>query len=67
MEELEVVIKEPMRLAPTRNVWIHEGLEDEARRLWETYTCPEPTAIETGQQRRYMRHYRRGPLYWFVH
>jgi len=35
-EELDAAIKEPMRLAPTRNVWIHESLEDEARRLWET-------------------------------
>jgi hypothetical protein len=34
-EELEAAIKEPMRVAPIRNVWIHESLEDEARRLWE--------------------------------
>jgi hypothetical protein len=34
-EELEAAIKEPMGVAPTRNVWIHESLEDEARRLRE--------------------------------
>jgi hypothetical protein len=34
-EDLEGEIKEPMNAAPTRNVWIHEGLEDEARRMWE--------------------------------
>ena len=28
-EELDTVIKEPMTVAPTRNVWIHESLEDE--------------------------------------
>ncbi len=33
-EELDAVMKEPMRAAPTRNVWIHQRLEDEARRLW---------------------------------
>ena len=32
-EELEAAIEEPMKVAPTRNVWIHEGLEDQARRL----------------------------------
>ena len=26
-------IEEPMRVAPTRNIWIHESLEDEARRV----------------------------------
>ncbi len=31
--ELEAAMKEPMRVAPTRNVWIHEKPEDEARRL----------------------------------
>jgi hypothetical protein len=34
-EELEAAIKEPMTVAPTRDIWIHESLEDEARRLWE--------------------------------
>jgi hypothetical protein len=33
-EELEAVTKEPMGVAPTQTVWIHKGLEDEARRLW---------------------------------
>ncbi len=28
-------MKEPMRVAPTQNIWIHESLEGEARRLWE--------------------------------
>jgi len=31
---LEAVIKEPKR-APTREVWMHESLVDDARRLWE--------------------------------
>ncbi len=31
-EERKAAIKEPMRVAPTRKVWIHESLEDEARR-----------------------------------
>ena len=35
IEELEAAIKEPMTVAPTRNVWIHESLEDEAHRVWE--------------------------------
>ncbi len=35
VEELEAAIKEPMRVAPTRAVWIHEDLEDEARRVWD--------------------------------
>ena len=34
-EELDVAINEPMTVAPTRNVWIHESLEDEAQRMWE--------------------------------
>ena len=34
-EELDAAIKEPMKVALTRNVWIHESLKDEARRLWE--------------------------------
>ncbi len=32
---LEAAIREPMKVSPTRNVWIHESLEDEARRVWE--------------------------------
>jgi hypothetical protein len=35
-EELQAVMQEPRGPAPTRKVWIYEGLEDEARRLWET-------------------------------
>jgi hypothetical protein len=34
VEELEAAIKEPMMVALTRNIWIHESLEDEGRRLW---------------------------------
>jgi hypothetical protein len=34
-EELEAVMKEPRGVSPTREVWIHESLVDEARRLWE--------------------------------
>ena len=34
-EELEAAMKEPMKVAPTRTVWMHESLEDDARRLWE--------------------------------
>jgi hypothetical protein len=34
-EELEAAMKEPMTVVPTRDVWIHESLKDEARRLWE--------------------------------
>jgi hypothetical protein len=34
-EELEAAIREPMKVAPIRNVWIHESLEDEGRRMWE--------------------------------
>lgn len=33
-EELEAAIKEPMTVAPTRDIWIHESLEDEAQRMW---------------------------------
>lgn len=32
--ELEAASEAPMRVAPTRRVWIHESLEGEARRLW---------------------------------
>ncbi len=34
-EELEAVMKEPRGVSPTREVWVHESLVDEARRLWE--------------------------------
>ena len=34
-EELEAVMKEPRGVSPTREVWMHESLVDEARRLWE--------------------------------
>ncbi len=34
-EELEAVMGEPRGVAPTRYIWIHESLVDEARRLWE--------------------------------
>ena len=34
-EKLEAVMKEPRNVAPTREVWMHESLQDEARRLWE--------------------------------
>jgi hypothetical protein len=27
-------MKEPTGVAPAQTVWIHQGLEDEARRLW---------------------------------
>lgn len=35
LEELEAAMKEPMTVAATRNVRIHESLEKEARWLWE--------------------------------
>ena len=35
LEELEAALKAPMKVAPTRSVWIHEFLEGDARRLWE--------------------------------
>ena len=34
-EELDAIMQEPMKVAPTREVWMHESLVDEARRLWE--------------------------------
>ena len=37
LEELEAAIKAPMRVAPTRRVWIHESLEGDVRRLWEAH------------------------------
>ena len=33
-EELETVLRPPITVAPARRVWIHESLEDDARRLW---------------------------------
>jgi hypothetical protein len=29
------VMKKPMGPSPTRHVWLHESLVDDARRLWE--------------------------------
>jgi hypothetical protein len=34
-EELKAVMREPRNVSPTREVWMHESLQDEARRLWE--------------------------------
>jgi len=34
--ELNTALTEPKRPAPTHQVWIHESLLDDARRLWET-------------------------------
>ena len=34
-EELEAIMKDQRRVSPTREVWMHESLQDEARRLWE--------------------------------
>jgi hypothetical protein len=34
-EELEAIMNEPLNVAPTRDVWMHESLENDARRLWE--------------------------------
>lgn len=33
--ELGAVLAEPSRPAPTRQLWIHESLLDDVRRLWE--------------------------------
>jgi hypothetical protein len=38
-ERLEAVMKEPRGAAPTRYVWMHESLVNEARRLWEMMTA----------------------------
>jgi hypothetical protein len=38
-EELEAIMREPKR-APTREVWMHESLVDEARRLWDEMVAP---------------------------
>ena len=45
-EELEAIIREPTGVTPTRNIWIHESLEDEARRLWERQVGVTPTIPE---------------------
>ncbi len=34
-EELQASIRAPTGVAPTRRIWIHESLEDEARRVLE--------------------------------
>ena len=34
LEELDAIMKEPRGVSPTREVWIHESLVDNARRLW---------------------------------
>ena len=34
-EELRAVMAEPRGPAPSRTLWMHESLLDEARRLWE--------------------------------
>jgi hypothetical protein len=36
IEELEAAVSDPMISITTRNVWVHESLEKEAERLWET-------------------------------
>jgi hypothetical protein len=45
LAELEAVIIEAVGI-PMRNVWIHEKLEEEARRLWEAgYNSQHASAI----------------------
>jgi hypothetical protein len=34
-EELEAVVAEPRGVSPTREIWLHESLVDDARRMWE--------------------------------
>ena len=34
-EELEIVMGEPRNVAPTKCIWLHESLVDDAHRLWE--------------------------------
>jgi hypothetical protein len=34
-DELDAVVKEARGITPTRNVWIHESVKDEARQLRE--------------------------------
>jgi len=56
-EELETIIKEPLKAAPTREVWMHESLVDDAHRLWEEMVadlkrkpsagCPRPLGPST--------------------
>jgi hypothetical protein len=31
----QAAMKEPMGPTPTRYLWMHESLEDDARQLWE--------------------------------
>lgn len=38
LQELDTALRAPAGIAPTRRVWIHESLEDDARHLWETRT-----------------------------
>ncbi len=55
-EELEAIMKESKR-APTREVWMHESLVDDAHRLWEEMVadlkrkpsagCPRPLGPST--------------------
>ncbi len=40
LEELEAALTAPMKVAPTRQVWIHESLEGDARRSWEGRAHP---------------------------
>jgi hypothetical protein len=35
-EELETIVQAPAGAMPSRFLWIHEALVEEARRLWET-------------------------------
>lgn len=35
-EELEATFREPDGVTPARTLWIHEDLDDEVRRLWES-------------------------------
>jgi hypothetical protein len=37
LEELETALKTPIKVAPTRQVSVHESLEDDIRRLCETW------------------------------
>jgi hypothetical protein len=34
-EELDAAMRVPMGTSPTRYLWLHESLEEVARRLWE--------------------------------
>lgn len=44
LEELQAVISEAADIQ-VRNVWIHENLEDEARRLWNAGRYSEDSSI----------------------